>query len=292
MPTAAASPASPASPAFLTAYDAVLALWPPGTSTTDVATPYGTTRLLTHGAEDALPVLLLPGGGATATGWYAMAAALGLTHRVHAVDLVGEPGRSTPAAGRPIRTVDDLTAWLHALLDGLRLDSAALVGHSYGAWIALHHALRAPERVDGLVLLDPTNCFTGFRPRYLLRALPTLLRPTPARTAAFLRWETGGAELDPRWLGLLARAAEFPGVRPVTGPRPTRADLAGLKPPTLLLLAEHSRAHDSARVAVRAGNTVPHLETATLAGATHHTLPAGAPPETYELVTRFLEGRT
>ncbi|MFF9013921.1 alpha/beta fold hydrolase [Streptomyces sp. NPDC014870] len=286
MPTAAASPA------FLAAYDAVLDLWPAGTTTSDVVTDYGPTRLLSHGPEDAPPVLLLPGGGATATGWYAMAAALGRSHRVHAVDLVGEPGRSTPAPGRPIRTVDDLTAWLHALLDGLRLDSAALVGHSYGAWIALHHALRAPERVDRLVLLDPTNCFTGFRPGYLLRALPTLLRSTPARTAAFLLWETGGAELDPRWLRLLALAAEFPGARPVTGPRPRRADLVGLKPPTLLLLAEHSRAHDSARVAVRVRSTVPHLEMATLAGATHHTLPAGAPPETYEHVRRFFEDHT
>ncbi|MFD3947062.1 hypothetical protein [Streptomyces sp. NPDC058579] len=116
-----------------------------------------------------------------------------------------------------------------------------------------------------------------------------LLRPTPARTDAFLRWETGGgAELDPRGRQLLASAAYFPGTRPVTGPRPTPADLAALKPPTLLLLAERSRAHDSAEVAARARATVPHVETATPAGATHHTLPAGAPPETYERVAAFL----
>ncbi|MGW6570016.1 alpha/beta fold hydrolase [Streptomyces sp. NPDC054975] len=279
-------------PAFLAAYDAVLDRWPAGTTSSDVATAYGTTHLLSHGPEDAPPVLLLPGGGATATGWYAMAAALGLTHRVHAVDLVGEPGRSVPADGRPLRTVDDLTAWLGALLDGLRLDSAAFVGHSYGAWIALHHALRAPERVDRLVLLDPTNCFTGFSPRYLLRALPMLLRPTPARTAAFLRWETGGAELDAQWLRLLALAARFPSARPVTGPRPTATELSTLTPPALLLLAERSRAHDSARLAAGARAAVPHVETATLPGATHHTLPAGAPPETYERVAGFLASGT
>ncbi|MEU9996447.1 alpha/beta fold hydrolase [Streptomyces sp. NPDC050848] len=284
-------PTATVPPAFLAAYDAVLARWPAGTTTSELVTAHGTTHLLSHGPEDAPPVLLLPGGGATATGWHTLAAALGRTHRVHAVDLIGEPGRSVPAADRPLRTVDDLTAWLGALLDGLRLESAAFVGHSYGAWIALQHALRAPDRVDRLVLLDPTNCFTGFSPRYLLRALPMLLRPTTARTAAFLRWETGGgAEPDPHGRRLLALAADFPSARPVTGPRPTPAELSRLKPPTLLLLAERSRAHDPARVAASARAAVPHLETATLPGATHHTLPAEAPPETYERVARFLAG--
>jgi pimeloyl-ACP methyl ester carboxylesterase len=201
---------------FLAAYDAVLARWPAGTTTSERVTAHGTTHVISYGPEDAPPVLLLPGGGATATGWYATAAALGRTHRVHAVDLIGEPGRSVPDDGNPLRTADDLATWLTSLLDALDLRSARLVGHSYGAWIALRYALTAPARVDRLVLLDPTNCFTGFSPRYLLRALPMLLRPTPARNAAFLRWETGGAQLDPGWRHLAALAADFPGHRPAS----------------------------------------------------------------------------
>ncbi|MFE5486415.1 alpha/beta fold hydrolase [Streptomyces sp. NPDC056527] len=273
---------------FLAAYDEVLARWPAGTTTSTLATAHGTTHLISHGPESAPPVLLLPGGGATATGWYATAAALGRTHRVHAVDLIGEPGRSVPEDADPIRTAGDLTAWFGSLLDALGLRSAGLVGHSYGAWIALRYALKDPARVDRLVLLDPTNCFTGFSPRYLLRALPMLLRPTPARNAAFLRWETGGAELDPRWRHLNALAADFPTVRPVTGPRPTRAELSTLKPPTLLLLAEHSRAHGIAKAAARARAAVPAMETATVPGATHHVLPVGSPPETYDRIAGFL----
>ncbi|MET9375025.1 alpha/beta fold hydrolase [Streptomyces sp. NPDC002992] len=273
---------------FLAAYDAVLARWPAGTTTSERVTAHGTTHLISYGPEDAPPVLLLPGGGATATGWYATAAALGRTHRVHAVDLIGEPGRSVPEDGNPLRTADDLATWLTSLLDALDLRSARLVGHSYGAWIALRYALTAPARVDRLVLLDPTNCFTGFSPRYLLRALPMLLRPTPARNAAFLRWETGGAQLDPEWRHLAALAADFPTVRPVTGPRPTAAELNTLRPPTLVLLAERSRAHDIARAAARARAAVHGVETATLPGATHHTLPVGSPPETYDRIAGFL----
>ncbi|WP_137989722.1 alpha/beta fold hydrolase [Streptomyces vilmorinianum] len=276
------------SQAFLAAYDTVLAKWPEGTTHSDVTTPHGRTHVHSCGPHDAPPVLLLPGGGATSTGWYGAATALARTHRVHAADLIGEPGRSVPEPGRPLRTADDLTSWLDALLTGLNLPSTALVGHSYGAWIALRYALRAPGRVDRLVLLDPTNCFTGFSPRYVLRALPMLLRPTPARNRSFLEWETRGAPLDPDWRELDARTADFPTVRPVTGPRPTSTELSTLKPPTLLLLAERSRAHDIAEVAARARVTVPGVETHTLPGATHHTLPAGSPAETYDHIARFL----
>ena len=273
---------------FSAAYDAVLAKWPAATAHLDVPTPFGATHVHRYGPADAPPVLLLPGGGATATGWYGVAAELGRTHRVHAADLIGDPGRSVPG-GRPLRTVEDLSGWLDALYDGLGLESAALCGHSYGAWIALHHALRSPDRVARLVLLDPTNAFAGFGARYLLRALPMLLRPTPERNRAFLAWETGGAPLDAEWRELDARAAEFPTARPVTGPRPKPDELRRLAPPTLLLLAEHSRAHDVRKVAARAQAVVPHLETETVPGATHHTLPPATPPETLRRIAAFLK---
>ncbi|MFI1936640.1 alpha/beta fold hydrolase [Streptomyces purpureus] len=281
-------PATPTSD-FFTAYDAVLAKWPHGTTHHDIATPYGTTHVHSYGPHNGPPVLLLPGGGATSTVWYATAAHLGHTHRVHATDLMGEPGRSVPS-DRPLKTAADLTHWLDTLLDGLGLHTAALVGHSYGAWIALRHALTAPDRVHRLVLLDPTNCFTGFSPRYLLRALPMLLRPTPGRNRSFMEWETDGTPLDPDWVRLDALTADFPTTRPVTGPRPTPAELRGLTPPTLLLLAERSKAHDIRKLATRARALAPKLETATLPDATHHTLPIAAPEEMNARIAQFLNG--
>lgn len=66
-----------------------------------------------------------------------------------AVDLPGH-GRS---AGEPPRTVEEAADWVIALLDALRVDHAALVGHSFGSLIALEAAARAPRRVDHLVLV-------------------------------------------------------------------------------------------------------------------------------------------
>ncbi|MER7534566.1 alpha/beta fold hydrolase [Streptomyces sp. NPDC097704] len=274
---------------FTAAYDAVLAQWPRPTAASEVPTPHGTTHVLHHGPEDGPPVLLLPGGGSTAASWGATAASLGATHRLHAVDLAGGPGRSR-SDGLSIRTAADLRTWLDAVLDGLGLASAAFLGHSYGAWIALRYALAAPDRTDRLVLLDPTGCFAGFRPAYLLHALPVLLRPSAARAEAFLTWETGGAEHDRALRRLDALAAEQPRQRPVTGPRPTSAELAALRPPALLFFAGQSRVHDARRVADRARATVPGVMTETLPAASHHTLPEGLPPAVLTRIAAFLKG--
>lgn len=287
-----ATGASEATGAFCTAYDKVLARWPEGTEHRTVPTPFGDTYAAVCGPADAPPLVLLPGGGATAGSWFANVAAWARTRRVYAVDLIGEAGRSVPDASRPIRSVADLTGWLDALLDGLGADANAAVdlgGHSYGAWIALHYALHAPHRVRRLVLVDPTQCFAGFRTGYLLHALPMLLRPSAGRTRAFLTWETGGIPLDPDWLRLQEYAAEFPTTKPVTGPRPAPDALRALRLPVLVLLAGRGRAHDAGKVAARAAELLPDVRTAVLPGVSHHALPHTESAELTRRVGEFLD---
>ncbi|MEV8021098.1 alpha/beta fold hydrolase [Streptomyces sp. NPDC086554] len=278
--------------AFRTAYDKVLGKWPEGTVHRAVPTPFGDTHVTVCGPADAPPLVLLPGGGATAGSWFANVAELARTRRVFAVDLIGEAGRSVPDPSRPIRSVADLTGWLDALLDALldRVggDAVDLCGHSYGAWIALHYALHAPHRVRRLVLVDPTQCFAGFRAGYLLHALPTLLRPSARRTRAFLTWETGGIPLDADWLRLQECAADFPSVKPVTGPRPAPDALRTLRLPVLVLLAGSGRAHDAGKVAARAAELLPDVRTAVLPGAGHHALPHTGAAELNRMVAEFL----
>ncbi|MFJ9743306.1 alpha/beta fold hydrolase [Streptomyces sp. NPDC101166] len=270
--------------AFDRAYDELLARWPEFTEERDVATPYGRTRVHVYGPPDGSPLVLLPGGSATGLAWFANAPALGERHRVYAVDLVGDAGR-TERQGAPLKNADDLTAWLDALLDGLQLARTHLCGHSYGAWLAVRYALHAPQRVDRLALLDPTQVFAGFRLGYLLRALPTLLRPTEARARAFLAWETAGTRPDRTWQRLYALAVTVPDRTFVTGGRPRAA---GLRMPVLVLLGERSRAHDVAKVADRARRTLPRGEVALLPGATHHSLPLTEPQRLNDLLTDFL----
>ncbi|WP_229895952.1 alpha/beta fold hydrolase [Streptomyces cinerochromogenes] len=270
---------------FFAAYDALLARWPTCTTEIDVPTPYGTTRVHAYGPADATPVLLLHGGGSTGAVWFANAPALGTQHRVLAVDILGDAGRSV-LGGRPLRTTTDLMAWLDAVLDGLDVSRTHLLGHSYGGWIALTYALHAPRRVDRLVLLDPTQCFAHYRPGFLLRSLPILMRPTEARARAFLDRETAGTDTDLGWKRLYALAvSDFPNRKLVIGRRP---DPAALSVPLLVLLAGRSGVHDAANVAARARKAVPAARIQTLPELTHFALPTAEPERTNRWITDFL----
>ena len=77
---------------------------------------------------------------------------LGVAHRVTAYDLRGHGYSDAPPTGY---TSADHAADLVAVMDTLGIDRAHLVGHSFGGVIALHAAVRAPDRVESVVLSDP-----------------------------------------------------------------------------------------------------------------------------------------
>lgn len=273
---------------FLRAYDTVLAKWPVRVETLDVASTYGVTRVLASGPPDAPPLVLLPSGGATATVWFANVATLAETHRVYAVDLLGDSGRSIHN-GQPVRTVDDVMSWLDGVFDHCGLTSAALAGHSYGGWIALSYALRRPARVSRLALLDPTGCFSAMSPGYLVRGVPVMVGHSGAAMLRLLRWETGGTQLDPDWVELVRLGTQdFPKSKVVLPRRPPPDELRALATPTLVLLAENSRTHDIARAGATARRLVPGGGVEVLPGATHHTLPHHEPAELNRRLTNFL----
>lgn len=68
---------------------------------------------------------------------------------VLAVDLPGH----CRSAGEPPASVEDAADFVIALMDAAGLAKSALVGHSFGALIALEAAARAPERISQLVLV-------------------------------------------------------------------------------------------------------------------------------------------
>ncbi|WP_371521375.1 alpha/beta fold hydrolase [Kitasatospora sp. NBC_01300] len=289
--SARTTPSPARTAAFLTAYDAVLARWPVPVEHLTVRTPHGTTRINACGPSDGRPLVLLHGGGATSTMWFANVAAwTAAGHRVLAPDLIGDPGRSVHD-GAPLAGVPGLLGWLDTVLDQLGLPRADFCGHSYGGWIALEYALHAPARVGRLALLDPTQCFAGFRPDYLLHALPLFLpRRTAARARAYLDWEAGdGPRPDPGWREVYALGyADFPATRVVTGPRPGLDRLRSLTAPTLALFAEHSRTHHAPRVAEAARRALPEATVAVLPGLSHHHLPMAGAAEVNARLTGFL----
>ncbi len=77
---------------------------------------------------------------------------LAATHRVTAFDLRGHGYSDVPPTGY---TSADHAADVLALMDEIGASRAKLVGHSFGAVVAMHAAVLAPERVDAIVLSDP-----------------------------------------------------------------------------------------------------------------------------------------
>lgn len=129
------------------------------------------------GPPDGAPVVMFHGlfSGNLAAWYFSSAPAVAATHRVRLVDLRGHGLTERPATG-----YDRQTMIGDALAVTADLDPFVAVGHSYGALLALRLANAHPDRVAGLVLVDPP-LGTGSRER--------------GRTAD-------------RWVASLARAAE------------------------------------------------------------------------------------
>ncbi len=119
--------------------------------------PFVTTRDLKFHVQQqggGPDVVLIHGVTGDLSIWFLCRAiqALSQTHRVTAFDLRGHGYSDAPPSGY---TSADHSADLFALMDELGIEKARLVGHSFGAVIALHAASLRPDRVEALVLSDP-----------------------------------------------------------------------------------------------------------------------------------------
>ena len=164
--TRAAGPASEGEPGswvsdaaretFMAAYDRAFAIWPQPLEEFDVETATATTRVHAYRPHpDGAPVVLLTGAGGNAAGSYPYVAALAEVGPVYGIDMPGDPNPSVPRA--PMTPPASCAAWLDELLGKLSDRPAHLVGFSYGGWVAMNQAVRAPGRVASITLLDPAG---------------------------------------------------------------------------------------------------------------------------------------
>ncbi len=107
-----------------------------------------------HEAGEGLPVLLIHGSGPGVTAWANWRTVIPvLSEKFHVIapDMVG-----FGYTARPHDATYTLEFWVkHALdfLDALEVDRAHIVGNSFGGALALALAIRAPDRIDRLVLM-------------------------------------------------------------------------------------------------------------------------------------------
>jgi pimeloyl-ACP methyl ester carboxylesterase len=253
---------------YMTAYENVLGLWPVAHEALDVPTRFGVTHINVSGSQDKPAMILLPGYGANSTMWFPNIAALSSQHYVYALDTIGQPGKSIPSRTLNAANSSD---WIADVLDGLGLEKEHIVGVSLGGWLALHFALRRPERVTRIVLLDPAAAFEGVSMTFFWHSLiPIMIRPTRTGLTRYFRWMTQGYVVNQSWGELMVL-----GILNMRPQPPIRAtvfsdeDLRQVYTPTLLLIGGRSVIYNPERALRRATRLMPHLEAELIPDASH-----------------------
>ena len=251
---------------FMAAYERAFALWPQPGEEFDVETATATTRVHAyrpHPAGDA--VVLLTGAGFNASSWYPHVAALAAGGPVYGIDMPGDPN---PSVARALMAPpENCAAWLDELLGKLSDRPVHLVGSSYGGWVAMNQAIRAPGRVASITLLDPAG-LTKLDARFwfwLSVSGLACLTPMPLRRR-LARWldtpSMADQELVPlMWAGIRGYHAEpkFPGVL-------TDGELHAINVPVLLVTGARSSLLTPAEARAR-GSLMPHAEIAVVPGS-------------------------
>lgn len=104
-----------------------------------------------RGPADGVPLLLVHGWPQDGTCWRLVTPRLREHHRCIVVDLRGFGRSPAPSGGYE---KERLAGDLLELLDALELDRAGYAGHDWGAFVGMLLALRAPERLTGLLALS------------------------------------------------------------------------------------------------------------------------------------------
>jgi pimeloyl-ACP methyl ester carboxylesterase len=258
-------------------------------------------RVAEAGPSDGRPVVMIHGwGGSLYMFRHGLSILPSQGVRAIAVDLRGY-GLSDRPRDLGAYSLDAYLADLDALLDALALPHVTLLAQSMGGGLSLHYALRKPERLAGIALINPSN----------LVSIPWLwlLTLTPRRVAEAL-----GSRLVPRWLvAFILRHLAFSRAgavserdvdqywAPTQLPRfmdAVRGAIAdfdwrpltleqskSLAVPSVVILGMQDRLFKGA-----------HMAAQRLAGAQVVRLPGGhcvheeSPGAVYEIVSNFLEG--
>lgn len=135
-------------------------------------TPPGPLAVLTTGGGTRLPMVMIHGLLADASGWEKLAGPIGRDRVVHRIEL---PCHGRSPLGR-IADFADLARSLRHTFAGIDIEQCHLVGHSLGGALALALADTRPRRIASLTLIAPA----GLGPEINGDAIAGLCRATRA----------------------------------------------------------------------------------------------------------------
>jgi pimeloyl-ACP methyl ester carboxylesterase len=251
---------------FMAAYERAFALWPQPCEEFDIETATATTRVHAyrpHPGGD--PVVLLSGAGSNASYWYLHAAALAEDGPVFGIDMPGDPSPSVWRA--PLTPPESCAAWLDELLGKLSDRPAHLVGLSWGGWVAMNQAIRAPGRVASITLLDPAG-LTKLDARFwwwLTISGLASLTPMPVRRH-LARWLDSPIMVEQELMTLMWAGSRGYRIEPKFPAILTDDELRAIEVPALLVTGARSAMLSPEEARAR-GSLMPHAEVAVIPGS-------------------------
>ncbi len=256
-------------------YDEGLRQWPVPFEAFLVPTRFGKTHVISCGDPASPPLVMIHPAAVGAFVWGSIIAPLSEKHRVYALDTIGDVGRSELAdPDRYPKKGRDYSAWLDDVYEKLDITKADVVAGSMGGWIAMNHAIHAPDRVRRLVLLGPM----GLPPwRATLAVLVPFalyaMRPTPAKLDRIITRSLGKGERVNRG-------------QPIHIPE---RKLRMIKAPTLVILGGKDGLVGSATAAAKRARNIPDCEIEVLPRA-GHVMSVDEPEFVGARIAGFLEG--
>ena len=276
---------------FVAAYDAVLEDWPVPFEELEVPTQSGVTHVIASGPLGAPPLILLPSFSGTATVWRLNMEGLSRHFRCYAVDVIGQPGKSTTP--RDALDRQQFAAWLTGLLDGLAVPRVSLVGCSFGGYLALSQAALTPDRVERVVVISPVGVFQSqflklIYAMVIKGTIRKLMRRLTGSRRAPSMADLGIVPNDEKWGKLMSvTMAEAPRLSKIRPARFRSAEIEAIRTPTLILVGDQERLYDPQRMLAMAQRLMPHAQGEIVSNADHLAAMA-QPAEVNARITDFL----
>ncbi|MEI6126639.1 MAG: alpha/beta hydrolase [Pseudomonadota bacterium] len=110
------------------------------------------------------PLVLIHGFGGSIYTWRKLIALLAKDYTVYALDLPGFGLSDKPADGR--YTMPYQADFVLSFIDALQISSPALIGHSMGGLVASYAAVKAPQKIKNIIVIEP-GFYHGSAPSFL-----------------------------------------------------------------------------------------------------------------------------
>jgi pimeloyl-ACP methyl ester carboxylesterase len=179
-------------------------------------------------------LILLHGGNGSIEFWLANLVALAQHHRVYAFDMFGCGLSSLPDSQD--YSLPAQADFLAAFVQAMALEQVSLVGNSMGGGVALHFALRYPDRLERMILAAPLGWGRQINLGLRILTIPGLLyclRPNRAMIPAMVRWNFAHPEnLPDGWMDRRYTIFAQPHrQRAITALAQSNLNIWGVKPP-------------------------------------------------------------